>query len=191
VEITGTVAITAIQLADGAMRFVRFAAALTLTNSANLALPTGANIVTAAGDWAVFVGRASGGVQCLSYNPVSGLPVFRTARDKVRNITANTTATTIDLNNGDDATVFKVTVAANTTITFTNPPPSPNGEIFSFTLITINDATAGRGLAFGNTIQWAGGNLPPRTTSANAKDLWNFYIDGGIYGGSLAINDQK
>jgi hypothetical protein len=191
VEITGTTTINSLLLADGHMRFLHFSASLTLKNGASLVLPTGQDIVTQAGDWAVVVGRASGVVQCLHYLPISGLPIFGNAREKVRNITANTAATTIDLNNGDGATVFKVTIAANTTITFTNPPPAPNGEIFNFTLITINDSTGGRAMSFGNSVQWAGGNLPPRTTTANAKDVWAFYVDGGIYAGSLAIDDQR
>jgi hypothetical protein len=190
VEITGTTTITGITLADGQMRMVRFAAALTLTNSANLVIPTGANVTTAPGDWAVMVGRAGGVVHVSNYMRASGTPLFGNARDKVRNITANTATTTIDLNTGDEATVFKVTIAANTTITFTNPPPAPSGEIFNFTLITINDATAGRSMSFGNTIQWANKTLPPRTTTANAKDVWGFYVDGGVYAGALSIEDQ-
>jgi hypothetical protein len=191
VEITGTTTINSLLLADGHMRFLHFSASLTLKNTASLVLPTGQDIVTQAGDWAVVVGRASNVVQCLHYLPISGLPIFGNAREKVRNITANTAATIIDLNNGDGATVFKVTIAANTTITFTNPPPAPNGEIFNFTLITINDGTGGRAMSFGNPMQWAGGNLPPRTTTANAKDVWAFYVDGGVYGGALSIDDQR
>jgi hypothetical protein len=191
VEITGTTTINSILLADGHLRFVRFNTTLVLKNSAALDLPTGQDIVTQKGDWGVFVGRSGGVVQCINYLPESGLPVFGNAREKVRTISASTATTTIDLNNGDGATVFKVTIAANTTITFTNPPPAPNGEIFNFTLITINDATGGRALSFGNAMQWAGGNLPPRTTAANAKDVWAFYVDGGVYGGALSIDDQR
>lgn len=192
VEITGTATISALNLSDGHMRFVRFASSLTLTDGATLDLPSGENIKTQAGDWAVFVGRASGVTQCVNYMTALGIPIIGNARERMRAVTANTSATTIDLNNGDGATIFKVSIQANTTLTFTNPPPSPNGEFFNFTVITINDATGGRAMSFGNAIQWAGGLLPSRTTAANAKDVWAFYVDdAGVYGGTLSIEDQR
>jgi len=190
VEVTGVTQITSITLADGMMRFVRFAGRLTLVHGANLVLPTNASVITNPGDWAVLVGRPNGVVQCVNYMRASGMPVFGNSREKVRQILANTTSTVIDLNTGDEATVFKVTIASNTTITFINAPSSPTGEIFNFSLITINDATDGRAMAFGNTIEWAFKQLPARTTGANAKDVWSFYVDGSTYGGALSSQDQ-
>ena len=108
-----------------------------------------------------------------------------------RSVTASTTTTSIDLNNGDKASVFKVTMGSNTTITFSNPPAAAGGEVFSFSMITVNDGTAGRTLAFGNTIKWAGGILPTRTTAANAVDVWTFFIENSVYYGSLSIIDAK
>ena len=108
-----------------------------------------------------------------------------------RSIVANTASTSINLNTGDKATLFKVTISANTSITFANPPEALNGESFSFSVMTVNDSTAGRAVAFGNSIKWAGGVLPPRTTSANAVDVWTFFIEGGVYYGSLSIIDAK
>src|SRR5574342_390698 len=58
-RITGVTTITAITLASGRKRWVVFDGVLTLTNGANLILPTGANIVTAAGDTALFVGEGA------------------------------------------------------------------------------------------------------------------------------------
>lgn len=72
VDVTGTTAITAITLSDGAERTVRFTGALVLTNGASLVLPTGANITTAAGDYAVFRGYAAGIVRCTDYQRVDG-----------------------------------------------------------------------------------------------------------------------
>jgi hypothetical protein len=57
----------------GAVKFLEFAGSLTLTNSASLILPTGANIVTQAGDMAIAV-NLSPGVFRLGYFPASGLP---------------------------------------------------------------------------------------------------------------------
>lgn len=67
VDVTGTTTITAIVLREGQTRTVRFAGALTLTNSATLVLPGGASIVTAAGDYAAFRGYAGGVTRCMNY----------------------------------------------------------------------------------------------------------------------------
>ncbi|RAI34512.1 hypothetical protein [Rhodoplanes serenus] len=61
VRITGTTTITSLGTGTDKIRFVTFAGALTLThNATSLILPTGANIVTAAGDAAIAWSDASG-----------------------------------------------------------------------------------------------------------------------------------
>lgn len=70
VHVTGTTTITAITLAQGYQRTVIFDDVLILTNSANLVLTNGANITTAAGDIATFIGDAAGVVRCVSYSRV-------------------------------------------------------------------------------------------------------------------------
>lgn len=72
VNVTGTTTISTITLAQGHVRRVRFTGALTLTNGANLVLPGGANITTAADDWAEFVGYASSVVRCTHYQKATG-----------------------------------------------------------------------------------------------------------------------
>lgn len=72
VHITGTTAITAVTLDSGASREVVFDGILTLTNGASLILPTGANIVTAAGDCATFRGEPSGVVRVVKYQLANG-----------------------------------------------------------------------------------------------------------------------
>lgn len=72
VDVTGTTTITGVTLSQGRRRTVRFTGVLTLTNGANLVLPTGANITTAVGDYATFIGYASGVVRCESYERASG-----------------------------------------------------------------------------------------------------------------------
>lgn len=69
VNITGTTTITAFGTGNaGLTRWLRFAGALTLThNATSLILPGGANIVTAAGDIALFVCEGSGNWRCLAY----------------------------------------------------------------------------------------------------------------------------
>lgn len=73
IDITGTATITAITLGDGHERTVRAAGAFTLTNSASLVLPGGANITAAAGDFFVFRGYSGGVVRCVGYSPLIGL----------------------------------------------------------------------------------------------------------------------
>jgi hypothetical protein len=73
VDVTGTTTITAITLAEGRQRVVRFTGTLTLTNGASLVLPGGADIVTAAGDFAIFRGYAAGVVRCVGYFAATGL----------------------------------------------------------------------------------------------------------------------
>jgi hypothetical protein len=68
VDVTGTTTITAITLAEGHERTVRFTGALTLTNGANLVLNdapvgVGSNVKTRAGDFARFRGYAAGVVR--------------------------------------------------------------------------------------------------------------------------------
>jgi len=73
VDVTGTTGITAITLAEGDFRVVRFTGALVLTHGASLVLPNnGNNITTTAGDFAIFFGYAAGVVRCISYAPITG-----------------------------------------------------------------------------------------------------------------------
>ncbi len=76
VNITGTTTITAITLTSGSQRLVRFTGILTLTHGASLVLPSAANITTAAGDFALFVGDASSVVRCAGYFRASGSPLI-------------------------------------------------------------------------------------------------------------------
>ena len=75
IHVSGTTSITGVTLNQGASREVVFDGILTLTNGANLILPSGANITTAAGDTAEFRGEASGVVRCVNYLRASGLPI--------------------------------------------------------------------------------------------------------------------
>lgn len=83
-DVTGTTTITAITLAQGYWRVVRFTGILTLTNGASLILPTAANITTAAGDYALFAGYASSVVRCVGYWTASGSALGPTAATKLQ-----------------------------------------------------------------------------------------------------------
>lgn len=82
VSITGTTTITAFgTIKAGTVKYVKFAAALTLThNGTSLILPGAANITTAAGDMAIFVSEGSGNWLCVTYNRVPGIGTIYAAR---------------------------------------------------------------------------------------------------------------
>ena len=152
------------------------------TYSANLVINSGliANNSAGSNGQVLF----SNGSSAYWSDPVSG------AIDKERSITASTSTTTIDFSSpSDKANFFKVTIASSTTINFTNFTSAAQNNVFSWTLMTVNDSTAGRAVAFGNTIKWPGGILPPRTTNANAIDIWTFMYESNTIYGSLSISN--
>lgn len=116
---------------------------------------------------------------------MNGIMTVLNELDVKSTFTASTSSTTVDLST---ANVFKITIAATTTFTFINAP-SGTSNVFSFTLILVNDGTAGRAVSFPSSVKWAGGILPPRSTAAGAVDIWTFFTDdsGVTFFGSLAI----
>ncbi len=107
-------------------------------------------------------------------------------------LTATGPATTLDLSL---ATVFNVTLSANTGFVFetTHLPNNIAGRALGFTVITTNDTTGGWGMAFPQTVMWAGGLIPPRTLTPLGRDEWYFFtLDGGLsWSGSLANQNVK
>lgn len=89
---------------------------------------------------------------------------------------------------------FKLTLTGSTgnrQITFNNAPASGTG--FTVTLIILQDGTGSKTPTWANTIYWAGGQIPPATTAASARDLWTFttYDGGSTFLGTLAVKDAK
>ena len=80
-NITGTTAITSIGTKGiGTIVFMRFASALDLThNATDLVCLTGANITTAAGDWAIWEEYAAGDWRMIGYMRYSGKALVETA----------------------------------------------------------------------------------------------------------------
>lgn len=72
VDVTGTTSVTAITLAQGKERTIRFTGSLTFTNGASLVLPGAADIQTAAGDTAIVRGYAAGVVRVIDYSRANG-----------------------------------------------------------------------------------------------------------------------
>jgi hypothetical protein len=123
---------------------------------------------------------------------VNGTMRASTTIDAKVTLTASTASTALDT---QSAGVFKVNIAANTAFSFTNLPAAGvlGANVLSFTLITKNDATAGRAVSFPANVKWSGGTIPTRTTAANATDVWSFYTeDAGVtWIGSLNIADGR
>jgi hypothetical protein len=87
---------------------------------------------------------------------------------------------------------FKYTLSGNTTFNFINAPIS--GTSMTFSLIVIQGSGGGKTVTFSNTVYWAGGQIPPATTSATGNtDLWTFttYDGGTSYIGTLAVKDAR
>lgn len=86
-----------------------------------------------------------------------------------------TGATGLDLT---AANFFRHTLTGDVTFSFNNPVTAPAGN--SFTIITVQDGTGGRGITWPSSVEWDGGAAPTVTGTANAKDWWGFVSpDGG------------
>ena len=87
---------------------------------------------------------------------------------------------------------FKYTLSGSTTFNFTNAPPS--GTAMTFSLVVIQGSGGGKTVSWSNTVYWAGGQVPPATTSAAGRtDVWTFttYDGGATYIGTLAVKDAR
>ena len=98
------------------------------------------------------------------------------------NGTSGSTAT-IDL---EDGNFHKVTLTANCTFTFSNPPAS--GTAGSFTLFLVQDGTGSRTVTWPGSVDWAAATAPTLTTTAAAVDVLTFItLDGGtVWNGFVA-----
>lgn len=101
-RITGTTTITSFgTAANGVRRYLRFAAALTLThNATSLILPGGATITTAAGDTATAISLGSGNWLVADFMPANG---WKGAPVVLATATASTSAT-LDITTNLDST---------------------------------------------------------------------------------------
>jgi hypothetical protein len=87
---------------------------------------------------------------------------------------------------------FRYTLSGNTTFNFINAPAS--GTSMTFSLIVIQGSGGGKTVSWGNTVYWAGGQVPPATTTSTGNtDLWTFttYDGGATYIGTLAVKDAR
>ena len=161
VNITGTTTITALgTIAAGAMRWVKFAGALTLThNATSLILPGAANITTAANDVGLFVSEGSGNWRCIAYQRADGSPFSYTATDaryfaitRPANVQTGTTYTFVA---GDAKVPVTFNNAAAITVTVNTGVHSAGDQI---DIITIGAGKPTLVAGSGFTLNSASGN---------------------------------
>lgn len=126
----------------------------------------------------------------LPANVVAGnvTATLKSHKDFLQNTNASG-ATTVNLSNSN---WFRYNLQATSTFTFSNAPPA--GTAMTVTLILVQGSGGGKAVNWGNTIYWAGGQIPPATTSAAGRtDIWTFTtIDGGAtFFGTLSIKDAR
>ncbi len=115
----------------------------------------------------------------------------RNTKNTVDQTNANTDTNAANNINLDESNFFTRTLTANVAFTFRNAAASGNAH--TFTLVVIQDATGSRVPTFSNTVYWTGGSIPPYTSAANARDMWNFvtYDGGTTYWGTLSMKDMR
>jgi hypothetical protein len=87
---------------------------------------------------------------------------------------------------------FKYLLTSNSTFTFSNAPAS--GNVFTAQLILVQGSGGGKTVSWGNTIYWAGGQVPPATTAqAGNTDIWTLttYDGGSTFIGTLTVKDAR
>lgn len=127
INITGTTTITGFTVAIGQTYFVRFNAALTLTNNAAIVTQTGANIVTAAGDTCIIRSTAANTVEVLSYDGYAtttqrGATELATSAEAIAGTDATRVLTPSTLKSGQIVLGTPIAATSGTFVEFTGLP---------------------------------------------------------------------
>lgn len=99
-------------------------------------------------------------------------PVLAGSSENVNTVAA--TGSTETLPDVTVATIHRLTLDANCTITF---PTAAAGK--SFTVILIQDATGSRTVTWPGTVVWPAGTAPTLTTTATKRDVFTFMCADG------------
>jgi len=124
-------------------------------------------------------------------------PSFRldtiNANVKSNTVSSNTVTFRTEFDNGNSGTAItinfgrnqkqKLTLNANTTLTFTAPPGVGN-----FLIKLVQDGTGGRLITWPNTVKWTLNTSPTLSSNANSVDIATFYYDGTNYYGVASLN---
>lgn len=178
VNITGSTGpIGTITLSNGRECDVVFASTPTLTNSASLILPWGADITAVAGATARFRGEASSVVRCISYTDTNSARLnrnqsFTKAQGSTRVALTDAATIAVDASLGN---VYTVTLGGNRTL---GQPTNPtDGQ--SITIFITQDGTGSRTLAYHADWLFPGGTDPTLTTTAAAVDVLSAVYNAG------------
>ena len=114
-------------------------------------------------------------------------PVLKAYSEFLANNATATGATTLDL---AVSNYFNLTLSGNVTFTYSN---TPTGRAVTFTIVATQDATGGRTITFPTGTKYAGGTVPPATTTAAAVDVWTVttYNGGTTWLTSLSIKNAS
>lgn len=169
VDVTGTTTITALGTASaGVERLVRFTGILTLThNGTSLILPTGANITTAAGDFARFRSLGSGNWVCVAYQRASGAPVRDPRAPSIQTVTSSATVTPTF---SDDLVTITAQAAA---LALANPTGTAIPGLGM--VIRIKDDGTARAITYDTQYRAIGITLPTTTVISKTTYLAMIY----------------
>lgn len=175
IDVTGNTGITAITLAAGKWRTIRFTGTPLITNGASLVLPGGINLQAAAGDLAVWRGYAGGIVRCVSYQRASGLPVVTGSPAQAL---VDAAAVTVDFASGGVCTLTATNAVGNTRAI---GAPSSIKQGGRYVFVYTQDATGNRALTW-NAVFKADGitSIPPADPQPNAVTTYTFTSPDGV-----------
>ena len=144
----------------GTLRTLVFDDALTLTNSANLILPTGADITTAAGDVAIFRSEGSGAWRCISYQKADGASLVSTSVGPTFTaLTVLTTASISSLVVTARASISTLAVTAHTSLSTLSVVGAATFSTIEILKTAVFDAELNRGtFSTTTTIDWTSCN---------------------------------
>ena len=158
------------------------AAATAAANTSTTQLATTAFVMTEVGDYMPLAGGTlSGAVD--AGDQIISKAVFKDVGETLDTNSTSGSAATIDL---EDGNFHKITLTANCTLTFSNPPAS--GTAGSFTLFLVQDGTGSRTVTWPGTVDWSAATAPTLTTTAAGVDVLTFItLDGGtVWNGFVA-----
>lgn len=168
INITGTTTITGFTVEAGKTYFVRFAGALTLTNSASLITQSGANILTAAGDTCIIRAISENTVELLCGNFLAqrGIGYGQTWQDvtasRASGVTyTNTTGRSISVSMYINASTLDIRIATLTVggvvvarLDRQSADGSSDGTLTAIVPPGVTYAISITGLIFGSTAFW-------------------------------------
>jgi len=191
INITGTTTIGGFTVAVGQTYFVRFNAALTLTNSASLVTQTGLDLVTAAGDTCIIRSTAANTVELLSYVKASANSLLQ-GTPPVRQTILNGPVDTSGLSAFGGSTGGTTVTASGTltatasngtsdrTATITNPSwtgLSTNGTMYLYLDVASNGTCTTGSTTLAPSYRWGGADVV--TTGQNTFNIQEMQMKVG------------